>query len=210
MTSKCWQITFHPTHPCDEIFDEFFSLMNNDACFLRFTEGAINYTGEDIFKSGRAMMADGSLGSAASLRSMDDDFGIVPYPKFDEDDDYATAINGAAPLAVIPITVSDVERTGAITEALCAYSSRDVIPAFYEVSLKTKYSRDDESEEMMDLIKNSIVYDIGYLAANSLQSCGRDMAKSGGTDFASFYASNEASAKKKVDEFNESYGGYVG
>ncbi|MBR1949139.1 MAG: 50S ribosomal protein L11 methyltransferase [Alphaproteobacteria bacterium] len=23
MTSKCWQITFHPTHPCDEIFDEF-------------------------------------------------------------------------------------------------------------------------------------------------------------------------------------------
>lgn len=189
-----------------DIFDEFFGLMSNEACFLHFTEGNINYTGEDIFASGRAMMASGGLGSASGLRAMDDDFGIVPYPKFDEEDDYTTAINGAAPLLVIPITVSDVERTGAITEALCAYSARDVIPAFYEKSLKTKYSRDEESEEMMDLIKESIIYDVGYLATGQFQSCGRDMAKSGATDFSSFYASRETASKKAVEEYNADYG----
>lgn len=191
-----------------EIFDEFFSLMDNEACFLHFTEGNINYTGPDIFSSGRSMMSTGSLGSAKGLRNMDDDFGIIPYPKFDEDDEYATVINGAAPLIVIPITVSDVNRTGAIIEALCAYGSRDVVPAFYDVSLKTKYARDDESEEMMDIVRASIVYDIGYVAGGPLQSVGRDIAKTTTRDFASFYASKESSAQISVEEFNEDYGGF--
>lgn len=188
-----------------DIFDEFFSLMDNEACFVQFTEGKINYNGEDPFKAGRVMITSGSLGSASGLRAMDDDFGIIPFPKFDSDDEYTTAINGAAPLVVIPITVSDIERTGAITEALCAYSAKDVIPGFYEKSLKTKYSRDDDSEEMMDIIKDSIIYDIGYLAGNSLESVGRDISKSGGTDFSSFYSARESSVKTQVNKFNEDY-----
>ena len=152
------------------------------------------------------MFSTSTMDTAIAYRSMDDDFGILPYPKFDEDDEYTTAINGVAQLTCIPITVPNVERTGAILEALCAYSARDVVPAFYEVSLKTKYARDDESEEMMDIIKGSIIYDIGYLAGSSLQSCGRDMAQSGASDFSSFYASNESAAIKSVEQFNEDYG----
>ena len=190
-----------------EIYDEFFSLMNNEACFLRFTEGNINYNGPDIFSSGRAMMASGGLGSAQGLRNMDDDFGIIPYPKFDETDEYSTAVNGVAPLIVIPISVSDVNRTGAITEALAAYGHRDVIPAFYEKSLKSKYARDEESEEMMDLIKDSIIYDMGYVAGGTFQSVGRDISKLTTHDFSSFYAARESSAKKAVEDFNKDYGG---
>ncbi len=191
-----------------EIFDEFFSLMNNEANFLQFTEGNINYTGPGIFSSGRAMFEAGSLGSAQGFRSMDDDFGMLPYPVFDEEDEYATAVNGAAPLIIIPISVSDVERTGAITEALAAYGSKYVIPAFYDVSLKTKYARDDESEEMMDIIKDSIIYDMGYVAGGSFQSVGRDLSKTTTHDFSSFYAAREASAKSYIEEFNCDYGGF--
>ena len=190
-----------------EIFDEFFSLMNNEACFLHFTEGNINYTGPGIFESGRAMMTSGGLGSAQGLRNMDDDFGIIPYPIFDENDEYSTAINGAAPLIVIPISVSDVNRTGAITEALCAISSREVIPAFYEKSLKSKYARDEESEEMIDIIRASRVYDIGYVAGGTFQSCGFDLANSTNHDFASYYAAGETAAKVKLAEFNRDYAG---
>ncbi len=128
------------------IFDEFFSLMNNEACFLHMTEGDINYTGEDIFAAGRAMIKATTLGVARSYRNMDDDFGVLPFPKFDEDDEYATVINGYAPLIIIPITVPDVERTGAIIEALAAHGSKYVLPAFYDVSLKGKHARDDESK----------------------------------------------------------------
>ena len=186
-----------------EIYDEFFSLMDNAACFISI-EGM--YNGGLHFSQGRAMMQAATMGSASGFRSMDDDFGIVPYPKFDDDDDYASIINGHASLAVIPITVSDVERTGAITEALGAYGKKYVIPAFYDVSLKTKSARDEDSEEMMDLIRQKTIFDLGYLAGGSFQSTGRDLARLGSHDFSSFYAEKENKAKDQVDNFNKDYG----
>ncbi|MGN1121088.1 MAG: ABC transporter substrate-binding protein [Eubacteriales bacterium] len=188
-----------------QIYDEFFSLMDNAACFLGTSQ--TKYSGPNLFEDGRAMIYNIELQHAKTLRNMDDDFGIIPYPKFDEDDEYATAENGGTHLLVIPITVSDVERTGAITEALCAIGSRDVIPAFYEQSLKTKYTRDEESEEMIDLIRASRVFDLGYVAGGTFQSCGYDLANSNNRDFASYYAAGESAAKVKLAEFNRDYGG---
>lgn len=185
-----------------EIYDEFFRLMDNGACLLQMGG---SYSG-NLFTEGRAMFKACVLGDAKGFRNMDDDFGVVPYPKFDEDDVYACVANGAAPLIIIPASVSNVERTGAITEALCAYGSKYVLPAFYEVSLKTKYARDEESEEMMDLIKDSLIYDIGYVAGGTFQSVGYDLAGSTTHDFASYYAAREASAKQSVKTFNQEYG----
>ena len=198
------QLTLYSTKTV-EIYDEFFSLMNNASCILFST--ATGYKGSGMFSEGRAMFTDTELRHAQTLRNMDDDFGILPYPKFDEADNYATATNGGSHLLVIPITVSDAERTGAITEALCAIGSRDVIPAFYEKSLKTKYARDEESEDMIDIIRSSRIYDIGYVAGGTFQSCGCDLANSTNHDFASYYASGETAAKTKLEEFNRDYAG---
>ncbi len=196
------------TNKTVEIFDEFFRLIDNEAVYISNGNNTTWYT--KLFKEGRTMFSDGSLGDAKSYRDLDDDFGILPYPKFDEDDEYATVINGYNPLVVIPITVEDTERTGAITEALCAYGSKYVLPAFYDVSLKTKYARDDESEEMMDIIRDSIIYDIGYVAGGPLQSVGHDLANTTTHDFSSYYAGREGSAEVSIKEFNEDYGGITG
>lgn len=198
------QLTLY-TNKTVNIYDEFFRLVANEACYLG-TEIS-TYRGPDLFNDGRAMIADSELRHAQTLRNLDDDFGIIPYPKFDEDDVYATAKNGGQHLIIIPITVSDVERTGAITEALCAIGSRDVIPAYYEKSLKTKYARDDDSSEMIDIIRASTVYDLGYVAGGTFQSCGKDLAITTNRDFASYYASGESAAKVKLQEFKEAYGG---
>ncbi len=188
-----------------EIYDEFFSLIDNKACYLGTEKST--YKGPDLFNDGRAMIADSELRHAQTLRNLDDDFGIIPYPKFDEDDEYATAVNAGSHMIFIPITVEDVERTGAITEALCAIGSRDVIPAFYEKSLKTKYTRDEESEEMIDIIRDSVVFDLGYVIHGTFSSCGKDLAVSTTHDFASYYAAGETAAKINLEEFYENYGG---
>ena len=185
-----------------DIFSEFFSLLDTESCEIVPDD----YTGGSHFKAGRAMFTTSTMDTAIAYRSMDDDFGIVPYPKFDEDDNYSTVINGIAHLVVIPITVPDVERTGAITEALCAYGSKYVIPAFYETTLKTKTARDDESEEMIDMVKDSIIYDIGYVAGGPFQSVGRSLALADSHDFASFYAKNENKALDYLVTFNRDYG----
>lgn len=189
-----------------DIFDKYFDLMDTDATFLHFTNKPTNYNGTDVFTTGRAMFADGGLGNAKSFRNMDDNFGILPLPKFTEDDNYATVVNGHAHLLVMPITTSDPERTGSIIEALCAIGSRDVVPAFYNVSLKTKYSRDTESEEMIDIIRDSIIYDIGYVSGGTFQSIGRDLARSTTHDFSSTYAASESIALSKLKDFNKAYG----
>ena len=188
-----------------EIYDEFFSLIDNKACYLGTEKST--YNEPDLFNDGRAMIADSELRHAQTLRNLDDDFGIIPYPKFDEDDEYATAVNAGSHMIFIPITVEDVERTGAITEALCAIGSRDVIPAFYEKSLKTKYTRDEESEEMIDIIRDSVVFDLGYVIHGTFSSCGKDLAVSTTHDFASYYAAGETAAKINLEEFYENYGG---
>ena len=160
----------------------------------------------DIFPQGRAMFYDGSLYRAKTYRSMEDNFGILPYPKFTEKDKYSSFVNGRAHLMVIPTTVSDFERTGNIIEALCAIGSREVVPAFYEVSLKTKFARDAESEEMIDIIKDSIVYDLGYMLGDTFGSIGHDLATSQSHDFTSTYAANASAANIKLKEFNKAYG----
>lgn len=190
------------------IFETFFKILDSDAvCFTDKKTGSLS--GADMFRSGKAMFIGESFNGAKLFRDMDDEFGIIPYPKFDRGDDYHTAINGAAPLLFIPFTVSDPERTGAVIEALCAYSSRDIIPQYYETALKGKYSRDNDSEEMLDLIKDSIIYDIGYLAScgGNFASLGRSLALSENHDFASFYAANEKSVETAIRDFSRDYGG---
>ena len=199
------QLTLNTSKTVD-VFSKFFDLAESDEVFLALGGRNDVKQGTNPFQEGRALFMDTGLGSAQSLRSMNDDFGIIPLPKFTSEDNYASIVNGYASLMIMPVTVEDIERTGAITEALCAIGSRDVIPAFYDVSLKTKFSRDAESEAMIDIIKDSIIYDLGYVAGGTFESAGYTLAHSTSRDFSSYYAANESAALVKLADFNRAYG----
>ncbi|MBR2021406.1 MAG: hypothetical protein IJ939_03130, partial [Clostridia bacterium] len=108
-------------------------------------------------------------------------------------------------LVVMPITVSDYERSGKIIEALCAVGNKNVIPAFYDVSLKTKFSRDYESEAMIDIVRESLIYDLGYISGNTLQGVGEGLANQSNPDFAATYARNESKALSDLKTFLAAY-----
>ena len=190
------------TAKTQEIFSKFFSLCSSEDVYLKPGSVAVK---EDLFTSGRAMFADKGLGSAKGMRSMNDDFGILPWPKFTKADKYNTVINGHASLLVMPITVPDYDKSGKIIEALCAVGNKEVIPAFYDVSLKTKFSRDFESEKMIDIVRDSLIYDIGYISGNTVQGVGEGLANQANPDFASFYARNESKALSDLSSFLKSY-----
>ncbi|MGI6167956.1 MAG: hypothetical protein ACOYIA_07475, partial [Eubacteriales bacterium] len=64
---------------------------------------------------------------------------------------------------MVPVATKDELRTGIILEALAYYSSvcyseNAVIPTYFELAVKGKTTRDAESLEMLDVIKNSISY----------------------------------------------------
>ena len=65
----------------------------------------------------------------------------------------------------VPMTTSDPERTGIVLEAMAAESMYTVTPAYYDVALKGKYARDEESLDMLDIILESRCYDLGWFYA---------------------------------------------
>ncbi|MCL1793005.1 MAG: hypothetical protein FWG34_03960 [Oscillospiraceae bacterium] len=99
------------------------------------------------------------------LRAMETDFGILPLPKLEkEQQNYITHMNPHTGAGIsIPASSQDLDRTGMIIEDLCAESKYTLQPAYYEINLQGKFMRDDESREMLDIILANTAYDIGYI-----------------------------------------------
>ena len=64
-------------------------------------------------------------------------------------------------MTCVPVTNSNLDRTSVILEAMACVSAEKVIPEYYEVALQSRFSRDAQSAEMLDLIFNNRVFDLG-------------------------------------------------
>ncbi len=162
---------------------------------------------DPAFTSGRVLFNYASLVRVSHFRSMEIDFGIIPQPKFDEDQDnyYATVSLACADSIVVPSSATNLERTGAIIEALSAEGYYCMKDAYYDNVLKAKGARDEESSEMLDIIFENRVFDLGYMydwggitaAINKLEIDG---------NIASTIDSNLQAAKtamqKTIDDYN--------
>ena len=62
---------------------------------------------------------------------------------------------------MIPVNNKNPGYAGALLEAMAAYSFNEIIPEYYEVVLKRKNSRDEDSSAMLDLIFSTRSYDLG-------------------------------------------------
>jgi len=122
----------------------------------------------DVFRKGNTLMSNGLFNqSLAYLRDFEDPYAIIPYPMYDEEQgEYFSMLDGGHTIIGVPITCTDTEFTGLITEALAAESWKEVIPAYYEMALKTKGVRDEESIAMMDKITQSVKVDFVYIYDN--------------------------------------------
>ncbi len=124
-------------------------------CFSDTTKNISQYTDgwHGVFSAGHALFYLEPIGSLKKLRDMDAEFGIMPYPKYDENqENYITYIATYAALCGIPVTSSDPARTGVILENLCAQSHGELRTAYEGSTLNFKYIRDTESAEMLQLI----------------------------------------------------------
>ena len=159
----------------------------------------------EMFANNQALFFIRPLQTVEVLRSMENDYGIIPIPKYaEEDEEYRCTINKwTACIMCIPLLVEDPARTATILEELAAESHYTVMPAYYKTVLGEKIVRDEESAEMLDLIFVSRMYDIGYLYdfgsfCNTLLTT---IPKSNDANIASLYAANQTVIQKAIDEF---------
>ena len=99
--------------------------------------------------------------------------------------------------------VGDEDAASAVLEALSSEYYRTLVPEYCEVSLKVRYSQDDDVSRMFDLIINSIVYDPGEIYANLLGTPSgmfRNAVFDNDPNWASAIASNKDSLIAKMEQ----------
>lgn len=108
------------------------------------------------FIDGRCLFFFNSLGSLTTLRTMEDDFGVLPCPLYDsKQENYNSNVGSWTSNCVcVPTSISksDLELAGHLIEALGAASKKKLTPTYYEQTLQYQISRDDDSIRMLDII----------------------------------------------------------
>lgn len=161
-----------------------------------------------MFNDNRALFYTRYIKAISWFRDMETDFGVLPYPKWDETQkDYCNTMHAyGTSYLCIPLTVYDSEMSGAVLEALSYYGQKLIKPAYYEKNLKGKYIRDEESAEMLDLIFASRFFDVGtYYQVGGYNERVINMMQQNDTDFASMYQKYSKVATKLLGKINESF-----
>ncbi len=138
------------------------------------------YVYEGKFVNNTSFIVDIDLGIVMDYRkTKDDDFGIVPIPKYEESQSvYSVYAYPFFPLLSVPISSvgEELDMIGITMEALSEESYNKLTPAFYDLAINGKYTRDEASVEMLDLILRSRIYDPLYF--NSWNGSLRDQLSS--------------------------------
>ncbi len=163
---------------------------------------------DPMFSGNRALFTMSGMNRVTLFRSMEADFGILPIPKYDaaQEDYYCPISLWGANSISIPKTASDLARTGHIIEALSAESLYTLTPAYYDLTLKTKVARDEESSAMLDIIFANRVYDLACMYDfGQIFSTINTLCEKPDPAFASTVEKRLPAAQKALDKIVEFY-----
>ena len=133
-------------------------------------------------------------------------FVILPCPKYDKDQEkYITVMGNPFTLYAIPADIENPKMASAFIECFASEGYRQVTPAVFEISLKTRYVADSLSGYMYDIIRANITYDVGRLFSGSLigQSTFRN-AISGGQVWGTVAKQGSTALKRSLKNLNNS------
>ena len=158
-------------------------------------------TGTNIFFEDRALFIQSDFTYCEAWRNQKSDFGILPIPKADEKQEkYLTYSDQWGLALAMPKTAKDPDRTGAILETMAQLSYELIRPAYYEKTLNGKYRRDDESEEMLNIIFDGITYEPGITFITNLSWLPFRDCVVNGKNLASWYAGYKSLIEQNYTE----------
>ncbi|MBQ8513236.1 MAG: hypothetical protein IJ497_11525 [Clostridia bacterium] len=117
---------------------------------------------QELFMENATIFYSECMAWTRELRNMEADFGIVPPPKYDQDQDryYSIILNPF--MQMIPVTVEDVNRNANILDALNAASHDTVMEGYVNITLQGKSSRDEDTVRMLRLVFDDLSYNLHF------------------------------------------------
>ncbi|MBR5858957.1 MAG: hypothetical protein IKZ05_03455, partial [Clostridia bacterium] len=177
--------------------------------FAQECEAPVWDTSFAIFYEGRALFRPSVFSATTKLRKLSEiNFGVLPMPLMDSTQTKYNSYcsTGATAGIAIPVGVEDPEFSAYMIEAYSAWAKNYITKAYYEVNLRYRDLRDNESEEMLDLIFDNIVYDVGQCYNfGGLGEIFSELAKARSSDIVSNLESKKSQAQEKIDELKDMY-----
>lgn len=167
------------------------------------TSKEVNILETGMFIEGQTLFSLAGIYYAPQFRDMNDDFGIIPLPKYDEEqDDYISPVfSNVFPITVVPRSNNQLEWTGIILEEMSYRGYTDLLPALYETVLSGKCARDEDSVEMLDIIFSNTSYDIGMIFDfGGVRTEIRNILHELDGNFASTFASIDSKVDANIEE----------
>ena len=160
----------------------------------------------DMFIEGHCLFRWSEHIAFPHFRDTELDYGILPLPKLDENQDrYYTPFGGwDAAFVCIPTSTENDERTSAIIEYLAFTSKQIVTPAYYERTLNGRYVRDTDSYDMITIEMENRGFDLGYIYnIGGVKDMLANLPFAGGISFASKWESTRTAAEAACKTVNE-------
>lgn len=166
---------------------------------------AVSASVADYFSEGHGLFYMTMFSTVPRLRDLTD-FGILPYPLYDEQQESYGSYMGStySVMYCVENFVEDLERTGAFIEMLAYQSKVYVTPAYYEQTLKGRDAPDEESITSLDIIFANRTFDVGILyMIGGYTGALTDMVKAGNNTFTRICEVKKKAAQVRIDQINK-------
>ena len=165
------------TEENNSIYQAIYDLYKSTEGFIPYDYNRFPLGNSDTFAAGRMLFMNEYFLYAFrdSLREMEDDYVIIPRPKYNESQPaYLSAMQDSFFLYTIPTSVdtSRLEAISAYLQVGCEFYSESVITAMYETALKVKHVSDrvdmEKAGRIIDLVRSGITSDFAVVYTNSM------------------------------------------
>ncbi|MBQ2706902.1 MAG: extracellular solute-binding protein [Clostridia bacterium] len=171
-----------------------------EAVYLNSSTDRMHY--EDSFEDGRALFTVAQLKGSSKFRDMEDTYGILPLPKYDEaQKDYIGYCSANVVATTIPMTNSEPETAAAIMDAMSYLAHTEILPIYYGVNVEQKQMRNKDSIEMLQIMGANRTLDVGliYSWTSDMNTAVYKQLATGDGAVASIIASHKESIQGKFD-----------
>ena len=118
----------------------------------------------DIFQNGNALFLLDYAWKGFELQKTDINYVIIPCPAMDVNQkQYYTVCGGGFTVYGVCESSTDYDRAAQTIQVLGYYAYSTTTPALFEVSFKGKFAKDDYCIAMFDIIRESLMFDVGKI-----------------------------------------------
>ena len=163
----------------------------------------------ETFAEGKVAMMSNHIYTTEYIRDMENDYGIIPIPKYDQtQENYISQVGTSTSTLFIPQNQDDLDLIAKFIECEAYFGYTKVSPIYYEAALKARYANDPNISEMLDIVRQNATIDFLFVYSTSLSSSPymllRDFSNPK-TNLASWFTTNKRMFISSVDKLIAAY-----